>query len=97
MFEKEKKGLELLVSQKVIRVPNVVGTFIEDDHQVLVLEWIEQGARSDNFWKVFGEQLATLHSVHSAYAGLDEDNYMGALPSQTISPPIGSVFLSTSV
>jgi fructosamine-3-kinase len=79
MFEKEKKGLELLASQKVIRVPYVLGTFKEDDYQVLVLEWIEQGARSDNFWTLFAEQLAALHSIHSAYAGLDEDNYMGAL------------------
>ena len=80
MFEKEKNGLELLASHKVIRVPEVIGVFTADDHQVLVLEWIEQGVRTTNFWKLFGEQLAALHSIHSAYAGLDEDNYMGALP-----------------
>ena len=80
MFEKESKGLELLASHNVIRVPEVIGLFTEDDHQVLVLEWIEQGPKIHSFWKLFGEQLAALHSIHSAFAGLDEDNYMGALP-----------------
>ena len=80
MFEKEKRGLELLQSRNVIRVPSVIGTFIENGFQVLVLEWIAEGARTRKFWISFGEQLAALHSVGSAQAGLDENNYMGALP-----------------
>jgi len=47
---------------------------------VLVLEWIGQGLRTDKFWTRFGEQLAALHQVSSEYFGLEEDNYMGALP-----------------
>ena len=80
MFEKEKSGLQLLSSQKIIRVPTVIGTFIENDYQFLLLEWIDQGQRSDRFWAFFGEQLAALHSIPCSYAGLQEDNYMGALP-----------------
>ena len=80
MFEKEKRGLELLHSRKVIRVPQVIGTFIDNDHQVLLLEYIDQGIRSEHFWTRFGEQLVALHSVQSNYAGLHEGNYIGALP-----------------
>ena len=80
MFEKEKSGLELLSSRNVIRVPLVIGTFNENGYQVLILEWIEQGARTVNFWTRFGEQLAALHAVPVSQAGLHEDNYMGALP-----------------
>lgn len=80
MFEKEKGGLELLASKKIIRVPSVIGHFIETDQQVLLLEWIEQGSTSDRFWNLFGEQLAGLHSIPCTYAGLNESNYMGALP-----------------
>ena len=80
MFEKEERGLRLLNSRGIIRVPQVVGSFIENEYQVLLLEYIEQGVRSDRFWKMFGEQVAALHSVQSSHAGLDEDNYMGALP-----------------
>jgi protein-ribulosamine 3-kinase len=85
MFEKEKRGLELLHSKKVIRVPRVIGTIIDNDYQVLLLEYIEQGVRSEHFWTRFAEQLVALHSVQSNYAGLDEDNYMGAL-SQSNNP-----------
>ena len=80
MFEMEKAGLELLASRNIIRVPNVVTTFTENDNQLLLLDWIEQGSRSDSFWKLFGQQLAALHSTSSPPAGLPEDNYMGALP-----------------
>ena len=79
MFEKEKNGLELLASKKIIRVPAVIGTFIKNDQQVLLLEWIDQGIKSGSFWTLFGEQLAALHSMTCTYAGLDENNYMGAL------------------
>jgi fructosamine-3-kinase len=79
MFDKEKSGLELLNAEKIIRVPNVIGSFIEGDTQVLILEWINQGIRSDRFWKTFGEQLAALHLVPRESAGLHENNYMGAL------------------
>lgn len=80
MFEKEARGLRLLSSKGIIRVPPVVGSFIENEFQVLLLEYIEQGLRSERFWKTFGEQMAALHSMQSSHAGLDEDNYMGALP-----------------
>ena len=80
MFDSEKAGIELLASRNVIRLPAVIGTLIYGDHQILLMEWIRQGKRSDKFWKRFGEQLAALHSLASATAGLDADNYMGALP-----------------
>lgn len=79
MFEKERNGLELLGAEKIIRVPRVFGCFESDDQQFLLLEWIEQGIRSKAFWKTFGEQLAALHIVPRPDAGLQEDNYMGAL------------------
>ena len=80
MFQKEKSGLELLATKKVIRVPAVIGHFIETDQQVLLLEWVEQGHTSDRFWTLFGEQLARLHSIPCSNAGLHENNYMGGLP-----------------
>ena len=78
MFEQEKKGLELLAGAGM-KVPKVIGTCIEKDQQILILDWIDQGIRSRQFWQAFGQQLAALHSVQGPYAGLEEDNYMGAL------------------
>ena len=83
LFEKEKNGLEFLSRTKSIRVPEVVwcGTF--EDQQILILEWIEQGLRTEAFWKKFGERLAALHSSDRdgpTMHGYHENNYMGALP-----------------
>jgi protein-ribulosamine 3-kinase len=80
LFEKEKNGLALLKKQNLIRIPGVIGVFESGTLQVLIMEWIEQGARTEKFWRRFGEQLAALHSVEADFYGLDEDNYMGALP-----------------
>jgi fructosamine-3-kinase len=79
LFLKEKHGLELLSSYKVIRVPKVYGVITFNDHQALLIEWIEEGPRNEKFWKNFGEQIAGLHSITATSFGLDEDNYMGAL------------------
>ena len=90
LFVKEANGLALLRRQGLIRVPAVVACTGAGDRQVLVLEWIDQGPespqggsmrlRSTGFWRAFGEQLARLHRVTQDSFGLDENNYMGALP-----------------
>lgn len=80
LFQKEKNGLMLLAAENIIRVPNVVLYTIKNDYQILILEWIEQGLTNDDFWKAFGTSLAQLHKLSSVAFGLNEDNYMGALP-----------------
>lgn len=80
LFEAEQAGLELLALQQVIRIPAVIAAGRINDSQVLLLEWIEQGLRTDAFWTSFGEQLAALHHIQQKQFGLDTDNYMGALP-----------------
>ena len=89
LFQKEKNGLLFLQSCNVIRVPQVIWCGELENMQVLILEWIEEGLRSESFWKKFGEQLAMLHCWRSdgdrqtavrAGFGFRENNYMGALP-----------------
>lgn len=79
---KEKKGLELLGKQNLIKVPSAIDCIQDDTHQILLLEWIEEGQRTESFWKKFGEQLAALHEISNDSFGLDEDNYMGSVPQQ---------------
>ena len=50
------------------------------NEQILTLEWIEEGNRNDEFWKTFGQQLASLHQISTEEFGLKEDNYMGSVP-----------------
>jgi fructosamine-3-kinase len=80
MFDAEKNGLELLASQQVIRTPRVIANEQIAGTQILILEWIEQGLKTDAFWDSFGRQLAALHHVQHSQYGLASDNYMGALP-----------------
>jgi protein-ribulosamine 3-kinase len=80
LFEKEARGLALLGRLGPLRVPAVIACEAAAGQQVLVLEWIREGPRSDAFWRLFGEQLAQLHRVTRPLPGLEENNYMGALP-----------------
>jgi fructosamine kinase len=84
LFAKERDGLALLGAQHAIRVPAVIAcetiATSEGPKQVLVMEWIEPGVRTEGFWRLFGEQLARLHQVTQDPFGLSDNNYMGVLP-----------------
>jgi fructosamine-3-kinase len=81
LFEKEKQGLDTLKAHKIL-TPAVFASFIENDHQFLVLEWVEQGTPNNDYRKKLGETLASLHLVSNPYFGLDHDNYMGSVPQE---------------
>lgn len=78
MFEKEAHGLRLLGSAGC-RVPEVVITFSDGDHQFLILEFIEPHSPGPGLWERFGRRLAALHRHDSQAFGLDHDNYIGSL------------------
>lgn len=85
MFEKEAGGLQAL--QKAAGRHKPGGLFIPavykygetNDHQYLVLEWMEQGSPGNDFWEQFGRSLAGLHQHSSDFFGWHEDNYIGSL------------------
>lgn len=79
MFEKEARGLLQLANARSIKVP--MPLFDGKFHQqiFLVIEYIESGQPSDNFWERFGESIAQLHSCSSEQFGLDYNNYIGKL------------------
>ncbi|HEY0355428.1 MAG TPA: fructosamine kinase family protein, partial [Flavisolibacter sp.] len=79
LFLKEKNGLERIAQQGLIKTPAVIDHFESGDQQFLLLEWITTGARTNEFWKLFGEQLAALHHIHADNFGWEEDNYMGSV------------------
>jgi protein-ribulosamine 3-kinase len=87
LFVLERQGLALLGAKEAIRVPQVIACEVIAGKQVLILEWIDEGLRSDGFWKAFGQQLARLHRVSSQEFGLPIHNYMGALPQSNIPSP----------
>lgn len=80
LFVGEKQGLEILSATGLIRTPRVIAAGETGPYQVLLMEFIEGGLKSDDFWKCFGEKLASLHQVTQSRFGLSTNNYMGALP-----------------
>jgi len=82
LFQKEKEGLEYLQHPEIFRIPDVIAAWEQDNRQWLLLEWIEEGLKTESFWKMFGENLAAMHRVTRYGFGFQEDNFMGALPQQ---------------
>lgn len=79
MFQKEFEGLKLLASVNSIKVPQPI-LYGDFDNQIfLVMEAIEKGSASKNFWERFASGLATIHKQSASYFGLDSDNYIGSL------------------
>jgi len=80
MLELEAQGLNLLANSKKICLPEVIGKGEAGQTAFLLLEHIEAGYPDNNFWEVFGNELADLHSETNETFGLDQDNYIGSLP-----------------
>ena len=68
MFEREKKGLELLNKSSFI-IPKVFNFGSLKQLDYLILEYIKP-SKSIN-WEIFGKNLASLHQITSQEFGLD--------------------------
>ncbi len=79
MFEKEARGLELLGKNSRTIIPQVIKAGSYDDHQYLLLQWLEKGSPEKDMWEKFAEALALMHKQCQPYFGLEEDNYIGSL------------------
>ncbi len=79
MFTAEAHGLQLLQKAGALAVPKVIGKGDDHDTSWLLIEWIESGPKTTQFWKEFGMGLATLHQNTADTFGLDRNNYIGSL------------------
>lgn len=78
-FEKEARGLATLANAGAMKVarPLFDGKF----HQQIfvVMEYLEQGQPSADFWEDFGRSMASLHGNSAETFGLEYDNYIGKI------------------
>lgn len=72
----EANGLKELAKPNTIRVPNVI--FLDNDF--LILEYIEQGRKSNNFFSEFGRLYARMHKYRGKKYGYFENNFIGSNP-----------------
>ncbi len=80
LFQKEKRGLEILKEKSTLGVPNIYGVGSSGSGSYLILEWIEKGVANTDFWHQFGRQLGIQHKESSSQFGLEHDNHIGRLP-----------------
>ena len=76
----EARGLQQLDSTNAIRVPAVIDAGSFADTGFLVLEFVDSIPAQRDLWKQLGSRLAALHCTSSPMFGLDQDNFIGALP-----------------
>jgi fructosamine-3-kinase len=79
MFEKEAKGLQILLGKSTLKVLEVIASCQFENTAFLILEQIEIGTKRSDFWNQFARGLAELHKNRSDFFGLDHDNYIGSL------------------
>ena len=79
-FKTEQLGLNELSKSKNILSAQPVFEGEYNELRYLILEYIEEGEKTNNFWEVFGCQLSQMHTSTKTTFGLNFDNYIGALP-----------------
>lgn len=84
MFETEAKGLRKLAQLSSFTIPEVVFIGEIEGKSWLLMEFIERGVPSKDYWTQLGEKLANMHQTTNSLFGLDHDNYIGSLPQSNV-------------
>jgi len=79
MFSSELKGLKLIAKTHTIRIPQTFLSFENDQYSGILLEYIDQGEYTSDFWRNFALKLSEMHRASSRSFGLDFSNYMGSI------------------
>jgi fructosamine-3-kinase len=80
MFVREAHGLEELAKAHAIRVPKV----LDYNNDFILLELIEDGSKSKNFFEDFGRNFALMHKFYGKSYGFFENNFIGSNPQENI-------------
>ncbi len=80
MFSAEEQGLRLLRDAGEIFIPRPICSGEDGTNSFLILDFVRDGTRVNNFWDAFGVSLARLHQHTADKFGLDHNNYIGSLP-----------------
>lgn len=82
-FAAEAAGLDALReagSPLVVPAVHAVRAATADSPGALLLDWVEPGKPTADFWTRFGQDLAALHRHTADQYGFAEDNFIGRLP-----------------
>lgn len=83
VFRLEAHGLEAIRATTAFRTPDVIGVGeTESGVEFLVLEFISGASKPDDFFEMFGRQLAQMHQANDQESryGFISDNFIGSTP-----------------
>ncbi len=80
LFLREAEGLRALAAvEGAPAVPQVLGAGKDSRFAFLVMEYLEPSPRRQDFWEIFGREMAALHrNGRSGECGFFHDNHIGA-------------------
>ena len=70
----------MLAEHTELMIPQPISIGDVDNDAFLLMDYLEEGNRPQDFWEQFGRSLARLHRCTQESFGLDHDNYIGSLP-----------------
>lgn len=79
MFEVEKSALDEISKTNIIGIPEVYLVGALNKVAYILMEYIDTKSPTSTDLKMFGMQLALLHSQPTSYFGWHQDNYIGSL------------------
>ena len=80
LLQLEQQGLGALAAHQLVAIPEV---YLYEQHEIgelLVMQHLTTGEKSNKILASFGQQLAQLHQVNVPAFGWDRSNYIGKLP-----------------
>ncbi|TVR89219.1 MAG: fructosamine kinase family protein [Spirochaetaceae bacterium] len=81
IFSAEAQGLDALRAAAGPRVPEPLALYEGERHSYLLMEYIESGRQTSEFWDKFGFEMAELHrSARGQSYGFSSDNFIGSTP-----------------
>ena len=78
VFQREAEGLDALRITGGPVIPDVY--LVGEDY--LLLSDLQPAPRIENFWQIYGQQLAVVHLKHNPRFGFESDNYIGSNPQE---------------
>ncbi|MGY6742018.1 MAG: fructosamine kinase family protein [Cecembia sp.] len=92
IFEKEALGLNLLMENSPLKIPEVYHFGRIEDRNFLLMEWIHSDAGKNQYWNELGVGLAEMHMTSRGDFGLDTHNYIASLRQENSNNVVWSDF-----
>lgn len=79
MFKSELDSLKAISDLNIIKTTQVIELISTSSHNLLLLEYIDAGERTEKFWEQLGHQLAMVHQRSQPHFGWNSTSYIASI------------------